>query len=92
MTKSSAKSAMPEPGCELKTAALESLKSAARRHPKIAGSLEVAREGAVIAVEAVRQVATGIKAGVQEIAARNAATPAPTKTRRRRAPGRSKVG
>jgi hypothetical protein len=46
----------------------------------------------VIAVEAARQVATGIKEGVQEIAARNAATPAAAKTRRRRAPGRSKVG
>jgi hypothetical protein len=89
MTKNQAKTAAP--GCELNAASLEHLKSAARRHPKITESLEVAREVGVIAVEAVKQVATGLKQGAQEVTTRHAA-PATAKAARRRAPTAPKVG
>ena len=90
MTTKRTKSTAPDSGCDLTAASLEQLKLAAHRHPKIVDSLEVAREAGVIAVEAARQVATGIRQGAREIAARRAATPA--KARARRAPARSKVG
>ncbi len=92
MTKTSARSTAPDSGCELSAASLKQLKSAARRHPKITESLEVAREVGVIAAEAVRQVATGIRQGAQEVAARHAAVPVAAKPRQRRASAAPKVG
>ena len=72
-------------GCELGAAAAKRLKSMAQRHPKVTASLEAAREVGVLAAEATRQLAVGIKQGADEIAARHARAPAPAQPVRRRA-------
>lgn len=64
---------------------LERLKSLARKYPKVTESVEFALEIGIIAAQALRQIAVGVRQGTKVVARRHRATPVAAKSRKRAA-------
>ena len=61
---------------------VERLKSLARKHPKVTESLELALELGIMAAEALKQIAVGIRQGTKIAARRRRAIATTTRPRR----------
>jgi hypothetical protein len=90
MPKKSSKRAAPAAVFEAEAPPLQSLMSLARRHPKAVESIEFALELGILAAQALRQLAVGVRDGSKVVARRHRADAVAATKRKRPAAGASK--